>query len=262
SNKGNNASKAFQRVVKSMGNLPNFLRPIQEGNTAPKKILSLKEQAQRITKENKRGSAQGGLNNELSWENTDLNSYDSYALRGLLVDECLSPDTKIMMGDGSFKPIDDIQVGDYVMTEGSVPRRVVKRFDGFDKMFLVKQPYGTDYKVNSKHRLIIEHRMGGGNSRDGEYILTPEELITHFSKSSYRVINRVTSKGIEFSKKDLILDPYLLGLWLGDGFADGMTFVVNDGEDPEILEYLKNYCKDNNNNLYSIRPFKHTKNAV
>jgi len=87
SNKGNNASKAFQRVVKSMGNLPVFLRPIQEGNTAPKKVLSLKEQAQRITKDNKKGSAQGGLNNELSWENTDLNSYDSYALRGLLVDE-------------------------------------------------------------------------------------------------------------------------------------------------------------------------------
>ena len=87
SNKGNNASKAFQRVVKSMGNLPVFLRPIQEGNTAPKKVLSLKEQAQRITKDNKKGSAQGGLNNELSWENTDLNSYDSYALRGLLADE-------------------------------------------------------------------------------------------------------------------------------------------------------------------------------
>lgn len=86
-NKGNNASKAFQRVVKSMGNLPNFLRPIQEGNTAPKKTLSLKEQAQRITKENKKGSAQGGLNNELSWENTDLNSYDSYALRSILIDE-------------------------------------------------------------------------------------------------------------------------------------------------------------------------------
>lgn len=87
SNKGNNASKAFQRVVKSMGNLPVFLRPTQEGNTAPKKVLSLKEQAQRITKTNKHGNAQGGLNNELSWESTDLNSYDSYALKALLLDE-------------------------------------------------------------------------------------------------------------------------------------------------------------------------------
>lgn len=87
SNKGNNASKAFQRVVKSMGNLPDFLRPTQEGNTAPKKILSLKEQAQRITKNKSTGSSQGGLNNELSWENTDLNSYDSYALLCALLDE-------------------------------------------------------------------------------------------------------------------------------------------------------------------------------
>lgn len=87
SNKGNNASKAFQRAVKSMGNLPVFLRPMQEGNSAPKKVLSLKEQAKRITKDNNQGSAQGGLNNELSWENTDLNSYDSYALRCILLDE-------------------------------------------------------------------------------------------------------------------------------------------------------------------------------
>lgn len=87
SNKGKNANKAFQRVVKSMGNLPVFLKPTQEGNTAPKQVLSLKEQAQRITKTKKQGAGQKGLNNELSWENTDLNSYDSYALKGLLLDE-------------------------------------------------------------------------------------------------------------------------------------------------------------------------------
>lgn len=87
SNKGDNAKKAFSRVVKSMGNLPVFLKPIQEGNTAPKKVLSLREQSKRITKDNRQSDAQEGLNNELSWENTDLNSYDSYALAGLLLDE-------------------------------------------------------------------------------------------------------------------------------------------------------------------------------
>lgn len=87
SNKGDSAKKAFARAVKSMGNLPSFLRPTQEGTTAPKQVLSLKEQAKRISKDNKNGSAQGGLNNELSWQNTDLNSYDSYALADLLLDE-------------------------------------------------------------------------------------------------------------------------------------------------------------------------------
>ena len=87
SNEGESASKAFQRAVKSMGNLPAFLRPVQEGNTAPKKVLSLKEQAKRISKDTQTGSAQKGLNNELSWQSTDLNSYDSFALKGLLLDE-------------------------------------------------------------------------------------------------------------------------------------------------------------------------------
>ena len=87
SNKGDNAKKAFQRAVKAFGRIPPFLRPVQEGTTAPKKILSLREQAKRITKSTSRGEAQEGLNNELSWENTDLNSYDSYALAAVLADE-------------------------------------------------------------------------------------------------------------------------------------------------------------------------------
>lgn len=87
SKKGNDAGKAFQYAVKALGNLPEFLKPIQEGNTAPKKLLSLKKQADRITKTKKSASKGEGLNNELSWENTDLNSYDGYALAYLLIDE-------------------------------------------------------------------------------------------------------------------------------------------------------------------------------
>lgn len=260
SNKGKNASKAFQRVVKSMGNLPVFLRPTQEGNTAPKQVLSLKEQSQRITKTKQHGESQSGLNNELSWENTDLNSYDSYALKGLLLDECLSPETKIMMSDGKFKEVDLINVGDYVMVEGGIPKKVVKRFDGYDNMYTIKQPYGKDYKVNSKHRLYLEHRMGGGNKTDGLYKITPEEYFTKFTKSSYRVISRVTSSGIEFPKKDLPLDPYFLGMWLGDGLGDHMGFVVNYKEDPEILEYLKDYAKKNKCGI-SINDIKYCKSV-
>ena len=87
SNKGSNAKKAFDRAVKAFGNIPSFLRPLQEGTTAPKKVLALREQARRITKNRTRGEAQSGLNNELNFEATDLNSYDSYALAGLLGDE-------------------------------------------------------------------------------------------------------------------------------------------------------------------------------
>jgi hypothetical protein len=87
SKKGKDAGKAFQYAVKALGNLPEFLKPIQEGNTAPKQVLSLKKQADRITKTKKSATKGEGLNNELSWENTDLNSYDGYALAYLLIDE-------------------------------------------------------------------------------------------------------------------------------------------------------------------------------
>lgn len=87
SKKGTDAAKAFQFAIKANGNLPKFLLQTQEGNKNPKKVLSFKEQSKRITKDQKTASKAGGLNNELSWESTEMNAYDGYALAGLFADE-------------------------------------------------------------------------------------------------------------------------------------------------------------------------------
>lgn len=53
------------------------------------------------------------------------------------------------------------------------------------------------------------------------------------------------SSGINWSQKETHLDPYILGLWLGDGINDGMSFAINPEADPEILEYLLQWCEEN-----------------
>lgn len=53
-------------------------------------------------------------------------------------------------------------------------------------------------------------------------------------KTEYRV--RIPCiKPVKFNKQDLLIDPYTLGLWLGDGSSDGGCIWSND---PEILEYI------------------------
>ena len=42
-------------------------------------------------------------------------------------------------------------------------------------------------------------------------------------------------EGIDWPKQDVPLDPYMLGLYLGDGINDGMSFAINAEADPEIL---------------------------
>lgn len=51
---------------------------------------------------------------------------------------------------------------------------------------------------------------------------------------------------IDWPKQDVPLDPYMLGLYLGDGINDGMSFAINAEADPEILEYILGWAETHN----------------
>lgn len=53
------------------------------------------------------------------------------------------------------------------------------------------------------------------------------------------------SNCVLWEKTPVKLDPYVLGLWLGDGYQHGYAFVINNEEDPEILEYLNEWGTKN-----------------
>jgi DNA-directed RNA polymerase beta subunit len=52
-------------------------------------------------------------------------------------------------------------------------------------------------------------------------------------------------EGIHWPKKDVEMDPYLLGLWLGDGLSDGAGFALNYKTDFETLAYWENWAEEN-----------------
>jgi DNA topoisomerase-2 len=63
---------------------------------------------------------------------------------------------------------------------------------------------------------------------------------------------------VQWKEQKVTLDPYVLGLWLGDGFQSGYGFAINAKDDPEILEYLEKWGANNdatfkqnkNNHIY------------
>ena len=54
------------------------------------------------------------------------------------------------------------------------------------------------------------------------------------------------SDGIHWEKKNVPLDPYLMGVYIGDGINDGMSFAINAPSDPEILEYILQWAEEHN----------------
>ena len=69
------------------------------------------------------------------------------------------------------------------------------------------------------------------------------------SKSNKTSLMGFKSAGIHWSERDLKLDPYLMGLWIGDGIVDGMSFALSPQTDPEIISYLIEWCNTNNAEL-------------
>lgn len=55
----------------------------------------------------------------------------------------------------------------------------------------------------------------------------------------------VRGASVEWKKKDVMLDPYVLGLWLGNGTSTGYTYACYGEKDPEIIKYLESWCAEN-----------------
>lgn len=167
---------------------------------------------------------------------------DGKKVHRIWLDECFAPGTKILCEGFVFRPIEEIQVGDRVIVEGGELVEVAQTCQGEDEMFLVKQPYGKDYVVNSKHKLYLRYNKNG---KESIVEITPPELLNYpaYARQQFR---RVTSSGLHFNARHHFIPSYLLGLWLGDGRYGSMSIIVNIEEDPEIRDYLRDYALKNN----------------
>lgn len=66
-----------------------------------------------------------------------------------------------------------------------------------------------------------------------------------FSPTIQTRLAGVRGQCIQWPTKEVELDPYVLGLWLGDGFANGYGYACYGEKDPEIIMYLNEWCEKN-----------------
>jgi replicative DNA helicase len=157
--------------------------------------------------------------------------------------KCLGRGTKILMYDGSYKCVENINKNDLLMGIDSKPRKVLQTCIGIDQMYLIKQKNGYNYRCNGNH--ILSLKVSGK-----DFQKTYGKLYNISVKDYFNLPNRLQDKlkgykiGIEFEENnDLLIPPYLLGVWLADG-SSSKSVIHNP--DIEIEEYIKQYCYENN----------------
>lgn len=160
--------------------------------------------------------------------------------------KCFIKGTKVLMYDGTIKNVEDIQLFDQVMGPDGTPRTVLELHYGKDHMYKITPSSGGNTQiVNSKHEIYYGYK----NHHTGEITFktnTPIELMERFARtpSCRDKYYLYRTKGSNFGK-DLTgnsFDPYLLGLWLGDGNCSKSSITTADYE---IMDYLEEFALNN-----------------
>ena len=158
--------------------------------------------------------------------------------------KCLAKNTPIIMHDGSIKMVQDIQVGDKLMGDDSNIRNVTSLARGKEKMYKIYQIKGDDYIVNESHILSLKlTKMNKNNTyayinnkKYKKYDIVDISILDYLNLSNSSKSRLKGFKvGVEFEKKEIPFEPYILGLWLGDGSSTSTGIITQDSS---IIKYL------------------------
>jgi superfamily II DNA or RNA helicase len=189
--------------------------------------------------------------------------------------KCMKKDTPILMFDGTIKKIQNIKKGELVMGDDSKKRKVLSLARGTDKMYDIIPVKGEKYTVNSEHILCLKFsdkpnlmnnkynsvtwfdiknitkcKKNFKTKKDAEEFLKgkQDEYLDHkniieISVKEYLKLPDIIKshlKGykvpIDFPNKNLKIDPYMIGFWLGDGSQRDPIITTQDST---IVKYFK-----------------------
>lgn len=148
--------------------------------------------------------------------------------------KCLGLDTLVMLTSGAIIKVQDVKVGDRLMGPDGKPRNVLSVTRGFGQLYRIEQVKGDPYVVNADHILSlkttsVKHGMvmsDGTHIKPGADIVNVNvEVFANSNKTVRHCLKGWKSGAVEFecSQPDLLIDPYWLGLWLGDGRASDVS---------------------------------------
>ena len=157
----------------------------------------------------------------------------------------LHPDEPVLMYDGTTRRTGDLKVGDLLMGPDSTPRKVLVTTPGWGPMYRVNPNKGRSWRCNADHILSLRcsrnpRRRAHNPKRGTVKFMTVNDWITlsDTQKSQYKAWRAQVNFPSRTTPK---VDPYLMGLLLGDGTVQTQIAVRN--EEPEIAEAMAKYAE-------------------
>lgn len=144
---------------------------------------------------------------------------------------CHSIGTKVRLHSGEIINIEDVTEEHSLLGPDGLPRKVKNIIRGFGKMYEVHQTKANNYIVSEDHIMVLKDRKGELKERKVKDLLKLK-LDKDNVIPSWKGLQ---SECIPYSEKELPIDPYIMGMWLGDG---ALKSGIITNSDQEIIEYL------------------------
>ena len=158
----------------------------------------------------------------------------------------LCADNTIVPTPDGYRRHGDLKVGDFVFRPNGQPVKIISVSEKDIANCVVKFNGGGQVKVNLGHLWTVFDRTSRKwKTVTTEYLLS--STISYFSKGKKR--NRFAipdCEALEFSEKELILHPYFLGCWLGDG-SSSKSCISHDNKDTEHISKINSFGIQGNN---------------
>jgi len=155
--------------------------------------------------------------------------------------------TPVRLHSGKIALAKDLVVGDQLIGMDGTKRTITNIGYGIDNnMYEISQYRGDVYTVNSRHTLTLFKKIYKWNPKmrtsqwvDSELVDIDIEDYLKLSEYQRKTLYYGFKVGLEFPKQNVTIDPYWLGMWLGDGTR--FNTEINK-PDKEVLRYCIRYA--------------------
>ena len=134
-------------------------------------------------------------------------------------------DTEIPTING-WSTIKDLKEGDFIFDKDGNPTKILHKSEvHHNPCYKITFDNGDTIVADHEHRWEISFSTSKNSKYHGEYktqIMTTEEISKYLEnlsdkRTAYNIPKIVNPKPLNLETKDLPIDPYVLGCWLGDG---------------------------------------------
>lgn len=227
-----NAEKAWAEAVEMAQSDPELAEMVMKVNMGHPKYMNIQfdedvTTTYRVAAASRRGAR--GFSGDLILMD-ELREHQSWDSWGSATKD-LPNSTPMLRADGSWSTMGELVVGDRVMSPSGAPVTVtdVHPIAELRPMYRVTMTDGRSLIASESHLWTVrDMRRGYDMSTGWETLSTGDILARGITARNGRALAwRVPMQdSLDLPERDLPIDPYVLGYWLGDGYADSARVTV------------------------------------